>query len=1034
MTSLMHKSPGPIRWMANNPVASNLLMLFFLVGGLVMLTRITQEFFPNIERDTVTVTVPYPGASPEEVEEGIVLAVEEALSGLDGVKEVTSTAAEGSGTVVAELYERVNQMKVYQDIESEVDRIVTFPEDSEDPIVTLDTRSREVVQVAIYGEARETSLRELAEQLRDRFLESPEITKIELAGIRPLEIGIEVSQDALRRYGISVPDIAAKVKRACVEIPAGAIKAKGGEVLVRMTERRDYGREFGQIPIISTPDGGQVFLKDIAEINDGFEDSDRFAVHNGKPAVMLEVYRIGNQTPVSVSAAVREQMELVRDKLPDGIQMAELRNMAEIYHQRARLLIKNGIMGLCLVMILLGFFLEIRLAFWVMMGIPISFLGAMLFMPALGLSLNMMSMFAFIVALGIVVDDAIVVGENVYRLHQDGMSFIDAAVAGTREVSMPVTFSILTNIAAFIPLALLPGIMGKVMWMLPAVVITAFSISWIECLFVLPSHLGHQKDIRNRRGALRLLHEFQQNFSHWFVRHVRIWYGPFLKYMISNRYAVVCFSAGIFLFIMGFVMSGRMGFDMFPRVESDYAYAYLKMPYGTPVETSRKITERMLRAAEEVVRESRHPELCEGMFADVGKNGSHTSEIRVYLAKPEIRKAIMSTQRFVDAWREKTGEIPGAESLVFQSDRGGPGGGSALTVELKHRNLEILEKASGELAGELQSIPIVSDIDDGFQPGKEQLDFRMKPEGESLGLTAQYVAAQLRGSYEGTEVLRQQRGRNEIKIKVRRSESERDSEHGLNTMIINTPGGAEALLRDIVEIKRGRAYTDIARRNGQRTVDVTADVRPRSKVGEVMQVLDKDVMPKIISRYAGLTYSYQGRQSSQRESLSSLSVLIPIVMMAIYAMLAIPFKSYVQPLIVMTSIPFGVIGAILGHLIMGYGMSLISLIGILALSGVVVNDSLVLIDFANRSRKSGKSAFDAVHGAGIQRFRPILLTTLTTFGGLLPMIFETSRQARFLIPLAISLGYGILFATLITLVLVPSLYMIVEDIRGYSRI
>ena len=1018
---------GPIAWMAGNRVASNLLMLVFLVGGVVAFSTIKQEVFPDIELDRVQVVVAYPGASPEEVEQGIVLAVEEEIRGLEGVDDVTATAREGSALITAELLEGANAMKVYQDIQSEVDRIRTLPEDAEDPEVSLMEHSRGVMSVVLFGNARDTTLRELAEQVRDRLLEDPDITQIELEGVRPLEISIEVPEAQLRRYSLTIEEIASRLRNASVEIPAGGLDTRAGEVLVRIDERRDYGREFARTPIITTSGGSEVLLEDIATIRDGFEETERYALYDGRPAVMLEVYRVGNQTPTRVAGAVNDQLSSLRHDLPTGVSVEVLRGRADIYTQRASLLLRNGALGLVLVLALLGCFLELRLAFWVMMGIPVSFLGAMLLMPVAGLSINMMTMFAFILALGIVVDDAIVVGENIYHYRQEGLPFLDAAVVGTREVCLPVVFSILTNIAAFLPLAFLPGIMGKFMWMLPVVVISAFVISLLECLFILPAHLGHGRS-RKRRGVNRWIHAGQQRFSDWFVRQVRTKYAPLLDFALRMRYVVVAAAIAILALTVGYVRSGRMGFEMFPKVESDYAYAYVSLPYGSPVAKTATVTGGILEAARSVVLDNGSPELVKGMFADIGKGGPHAAEVRVFLAGPEVRERIMGTQEFVSRWRKRIGTVPGVDTLRLQSDRGGPGSGAALTVELRHRSMSVLEAASADLAHELAEFPLTSDIDDGFQPGKPQLDFRIRPEGKRLGLTARTVARQLRNAYEGSEVVRQQRGRDEVKVKVRLPEAERISLHDLEEMILRTPYGTEVPLLEVAQPTRGRAYTSISRRNGNRVVTVSADVQPRAKAGEVITALEQDALPNLMNRYPGLTYGYEGHQASNRESLASLATMIPAVLFAIYALLAVPFRSYVQPLIVMVSIPFGIVGAVAGHLIMGYNLSLIGLIGILALSGVVVNDTLVLVDFANRRRAEGRSAHDAVVAAGVQRFRPIMLTTLTTFGGLLPMIFETSRQARFLIPMALSLGYGILFATAITLLLAPSLYMVVEDV------
>jgi multidrug efflux pump subunit AcrB len=1027
---MQNESPkGPIAWMIHNRVAANLLMVFFLAGGLFTFTKIRQEVFPDIAENRVTVSVAYPGSSPEEVEQGIVLAIEEALTGLEGIEHTDSVASEGSGRIVATLLEDADPMKVYQDIKSEVDRITTLPLDSERPVVALDVHRRETISLVLYGDATESSLRELAEQARSTLLQAPEITQVDLAGVRPLEIRIEIPQNKLRRYGLTLQQVADQLAAASVDLPGGGIKTEKGEILLRVKERRDYARQFARLPVITGPDGSQVLLGDLATVLDDFEETDRFALYNGKPAVMLEVYRVGDQTPIEVVDAVLRQMEEIGRFLPASIQQNVLNDRADIYRQRARLLLRNGAIGLVLVMILLGGFLELRLAFWVMMGIPVSFLGSLLIMPAVDLSINMVTMFAYIVALGIVVDDAIVVGENIYHQHQNGMPFMKAAILGTKQVAVPVGFSILTNIVAFVPLFLLPGIMGRVLRMLPVVVISTFLISWVECLFILPSHLAHHKD-REKRGFFGWFHNKQQRFSHGFLRWTRTKYGPFLDFALHHRYAVVMLAIGILTLTLGYVISGRMGFQMFPKVESDYAYAYAELPYGAPIAKTEAISRQMYEAAQAVIKKAGHPELVQGIFSDIGKSGSHTVEMRVFLAPPEIRNDIMGTQEFVNQWRQRIGQPAGVKTINLQADRGGPGSGAALTIQLSHRRVSTLEKACVKLASELTKFPRVKDIDDGFQLGKEQLDFNIRPQGERLGLTAAGVARQVRNAYQGAEVVRQQRGRNEVKVRVYLPKSERISEYNLDEMILRTPAGGEVPLHDVVTVNRGRAYTSISRRDGERTMTVTADVTPRSQTGLVINALDTEIFPALMSQFTGLTYSYEGHQAEDRKSMGSMKAMIPIVLISIYALLAIPFRSYIQPLIVMISIPFGIVGAVAGHLIMGYKLSMIGVIGILALSGVVVNDALVLIDFANNKRKEHDTAHDAVLAAGVQRFRPILLTTLTTFGGLAPMIFETSRQARFLIPMALSLGYGLLFATMITLVLVPSLYMIVEDIRN----
>jgi len=938
--------------------------------------------------------------------------------------------------VTVEMLLDADAQKLTQEIKQEVDRIRSFPEDAEKPDVVLVSRRRQVLSVILHGDVSEKALRNQAEALRDRLVQSPDITQVELDAVRALEISIEVPHENLRRYGLTLEDVAARVRRASVELPGGEIKTEGGRVLLRMKERRDLGPEFARIPVVSTNDGTEVLLGDIATVVDGFEDTDRYATFDGQRAAVVDVYRVGDQSPVRVADAVRAIVREVAASLPPGLGLSIQNDFSEIYRQRMNLLLRNGALGLSLVFLLLGIFLEPRLAFWVTMGIPVSFLGGLLLLPALGVTINMISMFAYIVALGIVVDDAIVVGENVYEYRQRGMSFLQAAIRGAREVTLPVTFSILTNCVAFLPLFFIPGIMGKIFSVIPSVVVTVFLISLVESLFILPAHLGHGHE-RRRRVSL-WFHHYQQGFSTWFARMIRRVYGPFLEAALTYRYLTVAVAAAVLALVMGYVASGRMGFTLFPRVESDYALVTAVLPYGSPLSASEAVRDKLVGTAKSLVAEHGGERLSRGIFAEIGgssaqrrgeagTSGGHVVNVRLYLSPPDERP--IGTAQVIRLWRERTGPIPGLEKIAFRSDSGGPGSGASLSVELSHRDIAVLERAGEDLAAFLARFPIVKDIDDGFSPGKEQLDFKVRPEGRSLGLRALEVARQLRSAFYGAEALRQQRGRNEVKVMVRLPESERTSEYFLENLLVRAPAGQEIPVLEAVEVERDRAYTAITRRDGRRTITVTADVSPPSKAGVILAQAERDAYPALKRKYPGLAFAYVGHQQEMKESLQSLGSGFVLAFFVIFALLAVPFRSYVQPLIILVSIPFGIVGAVLGHLLMGYSLSVMSMMGIVALSGVVVNDSLVLINFANRRRRAGASAHDAVASAGVRRFRPIMLTSLTTFGGLAPMIFETSRQARFLIPMALSLGYGILFATLIALILVPALYLIAEDVR-----
>jgi multidrug efflux pump subunit AcrB len=1017
------RQSGPISWMAGHSVAANLLMVVFLVGGLIFAGQIKKEVFPDFELDYVTISMAYPGASPEEVERGIILAIEEAVQGLDDVKQVTAVAREGSGTVTVEVLEGKNIQRVAQDIQNAVDRITSFPDEAEDARVTIAQRKRYVVSLALFGDLGESVLRETAEMVRDRLLQDPGISQVELSGIRDYEISISVPQAKLRAYGLTLEQIAQTIRRAAIELPGGSIKTESGDVLVRMTERREFGPEFSRIPIITTNDGTQVLLADIAEVVDGFEETDSYATYNGHRAILIDVYRIGDQTPLDVSEAVRDKLAEIRLNLPPGIDLVARNDRSDIYRQRMDLMLRNGYFGLALVFILLSIFLEPRLAFWVSLGIPISILGSLFFLPAAGVSINVMSMFAFIITLGIVVDDAIVAGENMYHHRQSGKPWLQAAVAGTREIAMPVIFSVLTNIVAFAPLFFVSGIMGKVFRQIPVVVVAVFAISLIESLLILPAHIGHRKP-RPETGLFGWVLRQQQRFSDRFSHLVRTRYGPLLDLVLRHRYVAVSIGAVVLMLTLSYVKSGRMGFELFPKIESDYALVTAVLPYGTAVQKTEAVQRTLVETAQQLTAEHGGKDLVEGIFAQI--NGNWT-EVRIYLTPPDVRP--LSTARVTSLWRDRVGTITGLESLKFESDAGGPGRGAAIAVELSHRNVETLAQASADVAETLRFFPTVTDIDDGYSPGKQQIDFKIRPEARSLGLRAQEVARQLRYAYYGTEALRQQRGRNEVTVMVRLPKNERVSEHNLEEMILRTPAGKEIPLLEAVDIKRGRAYTSIDRRNGRRVVTVTADVRPRSQADRVLGSLTGETLPALQEKYPGLTYSFEGRQADRRESMQSLMRGLMMALLVIYAMLAIPFNSFIQPVVIMLSIPFGIVGAVIGHLIMGYSLSVMSMFGVVALSGVVINDSLVLMSFANRQRQGGEGCHDAIFHAGIHRFRPILLTTLTTFGGLAPIIFETSRQARFLIPMALSLGFGILFATVITLILVPCLYLIVEDLQ-----
>jgi multidrug efflux pump subunit AcrB len=1033
---------GPIAWMARHTVAANLVMLIFILGGLLISTQIKQEVFPQFEVDVIRVSVAYPGASPEEVEQGIVLSIEDAVRGLDGVKEVTSTASEGNALIQIELLTGVNTNSVLQDVNNEVESIQSFPELAEEPIISLVEVRHQVLTLMVYGNQEEQTLRDVAERIRDDLLQRSNITLVELGVARPREISVEVPQRHLRAYGLTLDRIAKEIREAAIELPGGGVKTTSGEVLLRTQERRDFGREYAEIPIASTPDGATIRVEDIATIKDGFEDTDEEAFYNGQRAIQVKVFRTGNESPQSVSDSVYEYINEFETELPEGIGLAVWNDQSEIYRDRMQLLLKNAGIGLILVLLLLGLFLDLKLAFWVTVGLPTSIIGSFLFIPMTGASINMISLFAFIITLGIIVDDAVVAGEIVYQKREEGLPFLQAAIAGAHEISGPITFAVLTNIAAFLPLFFVPGTMGNFMRQIPAVVVAVFVVSLIESLFVLPAHLAATK---NSSPFWHTMDRPRIWFSQRMERFIQDRYQPFLRSVIANKYLTVAIGFAILILAIGTVAGGHIPFSFIPAIDSEIVLAQATLPYGAPIESSREVLQRMLDTANATIDTHGGKSILRGIYAQIGTalpqlgpgdapaavTGSHLVGMMVFLVPADQRD--FSGGTFANEWRESIGSIPGLESLTFKAETG-PTGGAPIDIQLTHRSRPILEAAAQELAESLSHYGGVTDIDDGVSKGKPQMSFRIKPEAQSLGLNAMDLARQVRGAFYGVEALRQQRGRNEVKVMVRLPEEERRQYFTVEQLVLQTEQGGEITLAEAADIEPGHAYTEIKRRDGRRIVAVTADVDDQiSNANTIVGEITANELVALTKKYPGLNYSLEGEQASQQESLSALSVGFALAMLLIYGLLAIPFRSYVQPLIVMLSIPFGIIGAVAGHFLLGYGLSIISLFGIIALAGVVVNDSLVLIVATNQLRDEKHfPLIEAIVQGAMKRFRPIVLTSLTTFFGLAPMIFETALQARFIIPMAISLGFGILFGTVIILTIVPSVYLILEDMLGQS--
>ncbi len=1043
------RSKGVLSWFARNSVAANIIMVIFLLGGYIKMRGIKQEVFPEFDLDIIVIAIPYPGASPSEVAQGVLLSTEEAVRGVDGVKEVRSTAGEGIGYLVVELMLGTDADQALNDVKASVDRITSFPENAERPQISIIKNRRQVVSLVVYGDVQDKALRAFAEQARTDLLTNEKITVVELAGVRPLEISIEVPQEKLVDLGLDLNQIAAIVKQASVDLPGGGVKTRRGEVLVRTTERRDRGPEFEDIVLLSNPGGAKVRVGDVATVKDGFAETDQVATFNGKPAIMVNVFRVGDQKPLEVSAAVHSYVDSTRNNLPPGVHMAVWFDSSEFYQARLDMLLRNAFFGLVLVLLVLGIFLAIRLAFWVTLGIPVSFIGAFLFLPSTDVSINMLSLFAFIVVLGMVVDDAIIVGEAVYKRRQEGVSRLRAAILGVKEVAVPVVFAVVTTVMAYMPLLFVPGIAGKFFRNIPIVVILVLLISLVESLIILPAHLAHSKP-PSGRGMFGFVARQQQRFSRYLEHLIEKFYVPAVKAATHRRYLTLSICVAIFLGTAGFVVGGRLEFTFMPKVESDVIFAEARLPYGSSVVRTREVEKRMLAAAREVLEENGGEDrLSRGIFSQIGFGsmsgramsvaadpeaaGTHMAESAVYLV--ESSKRSISASKFAREWRERLEDIPGLESLLFKFETG-PSAGAPIHIELSHPDMAILRRAAKRVGERLETYAGVYDIDNGFTRGKEQLDLTLKPAARSLGITEFDLARQVRAAFFGAEAVREQRGRDELRVYVRLPRDERESEYNIEELLIRPPSGGEIRLADAAWINRGRSRTSIQRIDGRQAVVVTANVdTAQGNAIKIMNRVRSEVLPRIKDEFPGIHFTFGGEEKERREINKSLAIGFLLALLGMFALLAIAFRSYVQPIIILFAIPFGFVGAVWGHVIMGYDLSLMSMMGVVALAGVVVNDSLILVVSANRYREAGMTAYDAAIAGGSRRFRPIILTSLTTFFGLAPMILETSVQARFLIPMAVSLGFGVMFGTMITLLLVPALFMIVDDAaRGLSRL
>ena len=1033
--------------MARHPVAANLLMLLIVVAGLSSALTMKQEVFPLVELDVIEVRVAYPGAAPDEVEEAIVQKIEEQVEGIDGVDRVTSVAAEGTGVVRIELARGVQPTVKLDEVKAAVDRITTFPDEAERPeVFQLVTRQR-VVELAVFGEASEATLRELAYRIKDDLTATPGVSLAQVARVRPYEISVEVPNDVLRAYGLTLQDVAATLKRASLDLPAGDIEASGESILLRARGRNYNRADFERVIVVSSASGAQVRLGDIARIDDGFRDDELIMRFNGRPAAFVQVFRVGEDKVLDVVAKVNDYLDTtLRPGLPPGLEVIVWRDDSAEFRNRRDLLVKNGVLGLALVLAALALFLDLRLALWVAAGIAVSFIGTFAVMPWLGLSINMMSLFGFILAIGIVVDDAIVTGENIYAENERGTPEMDAAVRGSQRVVLPVALAVSTTIAAFVPLLFAPGTLGKFLFQIPAVVIIVLAVSVLEAMLILPHHLAHLRVIgyapRTWIGAR--LADLRHAVDRALRRFIE---GPLdaaLRFATAHYGVVIASAFSVFLLTVGAITAGHVRFVFFPQVEGRYVTASLELAPGATAETTLAAAEDIARAGREAAVSLPDPsgrDLVSAVYITVGRQEAagpgavgalsllqgNKASVVFELLDPEVRS--IASGDFERRWRDLAGQPPALRKLTFASNVIQLG--SPVQLELSARSPEGLARAVQALQAELRRIDGVSDVRDDRDPGKQEVQFELKPSARALGISLESLALQVRAAFFGAEALRVQRGRDEVRVYVRLPRGERASLADLSRYRIRAPSGAFVPLHEVAELKLDYGPSTIVRRHGRRVSTVFAEIDNRVVTGQQVNArLTGEVIPALQQEIPGLTYAMGGEQREQARTLPSLARNFVLAMFCMYALLALAFRSYLQPLIVLASIPLGLVGAVLGHLALGLPMGLTSLFGVVGLAGIIVNGSLVLIDFINEERARGKPPAEAIRVACKGRFRPIVLTAVTTFLGIFPLIVERSIQAQFLIPLAIAIAAGVLVGTLIQMLLTPALAMAVEDLRA----
>jgi multidrug efflux pump subunit AcrB len=1048
-----------ISWFVDNPVAANLLMLIFLVGGAISLGTMHREEFPSIEPGVVQITVPYLGAAPEEVEQAVCIRIEEAVEGVRGIDRMQSFANEGACTVILELESDADDSKALNEIKSKVDGISTFPRETEKPIISALAFNGQTIMVALSGNTDEKTLRLNADKIRDEISALEGISQVAVNYARPYEISIEVSENTLRQYNLTLSSVATAIRSASLDLPGGSIRTEGGEILLRSKGQAYSGDEYRDIVVLTRPDGSNITLGEIANIRDGFEEGFLSASFNGDPAMMITVYRVGDEDTISSADAVKRYIERIRPTLPEGLELTVWIDESVALNRRIDALTGNAYAGLALVLLILTLFLRFKVAMWVAAGIPIAVLGALWAFPVFGINISSLTVLAFILVLGIVVDDAIVVGERVFSHEATDRNHREAAINGTFEVSVPVIFGVLTTVAAFLPILLMGSRMGEFFSVIGWVVVICLVFSILESQLILPAHLAHRKTegylFADSKFVSKWI-QFQSVFANALTDFAKNVYQPFLVKTLEWRWVTWAVGTAVLILAIALIASGRVIFQFFPAVEGDRIYATLTMPEGINVEETIAAANQIESAAHRIAAEidqelgNENGETAfRHILASIGSNaarsngppsrgagGSHRAEVVLELVPIQQRQGL-SANEIAERWRDSVGPIPDAVELQF--DASSFSAGQPLLIKLKGRDVEELRLAAASLREELARYPGVLDLSDSFRAGKQEVKLDIRESAKPLGLTLNDLARQVRQAFYGEEAQRIQRDSDDVRVMVRYPEAERRSLGNLEDMRIRTNDGVEVPFMSVAEITYGNGYSSIERQDQQRVVEVVGDIN-RSIVTpeEVMGAIQRSLCergssfgnrdnPCMNSDYPGVVYSLGGEQEQRTEATASMARTIPLSLLIIFALLAIPLKSYTQPLVIMSVIPFGAVGAIVGHFIMGWNLIFFSLLGIIALSGVVVNASLVMVDYINRQRRIGIPVFEAVTTAGVARFRPIILTSVTTFVGLVPLMSNQDPETFMFIPMAISLAFGVLFATAITLFLVPSLYLMLED-------